>query len=98
MMATFITLQKIKEALRIKHSALDSDILDTIDACLTDLKVCGIQEPKEDDKLVLNVLKLYCRAEFTDDAAKAEKYMERYDKFKACLMMAEGYGGAPREN
>ena len=89
-------LNKIKTNLRISHSALDEDLTDTIEAGLTDLAVCGVQaptpdDPKETDPLILNALKLYCRKEYTDDPEKSAKYQERYDKLKACLMMAEGY-------
>lgn len=87
---------KIKTNLRISHNLLDDDLSDTINACLQDLKVCGVQaptpdDPQETDPLILNAIKLYCRAEYTDDTSKAAAYMERYDAMKSCLMMASGY-------
>lgn len=90
-------LKKIKTSLRISHSALDEDVQDTINACLTDLRVCGVQESKLDsskelDPLILNAVKLYCKKEYTDDTAKAARYQEGYDALKSCLMMAEDYG------
>lgn len=88
-----LTLDKIKMDLRICHFALDSDIDEQIDACLADLKVCGIVEPDENDALILAAIKLWCRANYTDDTVKASDYLKRYDAQKACLMMAEGYGG-----
>ncbi len=89
-------LLKIKNSLRIKHTALDDDVTDSIAACLADLHVCGVQDPAADapqelDPLILNAIKLYCKAEYTDDPAKAAAYLERYNGLKACLMMAEGY-------
>lgn len=89
-------LVKIKNNLRISHTMLDEDLSDTIAACLQDLKVCGVQapvpdDPQETDVLILNAVKLYCRAEYTDDTAKAAAYRERYDSLKSCLMMATGY-------
>ena len=89
-------LLKIKTSLRISHTALDSDLTDTIKAALTDLHVCGVQEPQaadpqELDPLILNAVKLYCKAEYTDDQAKAAAYMERYEKLKGCLMLTESY-------
>ena len=89
-------LTKIKTSLRISHTALDEDVQDTIDACLADLKVCGVQESKLDssqemDPLILNAVKLYCKKEYTDDTAKAARYQEGYDALKSSLMMAEGY-------
>ena len=89
-------LSKIKTNLRISHTALDDDLKDTIAACLADLNVCGVQAPVPDvphetDPLILNAIKLYCRAAFTDDPGKSTAYMARYDAMKSCLMMAEGY-------
>lgn len=86
-------LNKVKTSLRISHNLLDDDLLDTIEACLADLKVCGVQDPGESDPLILNAVKLFCKASYTDDTGKAAAYQARYDAMKSCLMMAEGYGG-----
>ena len=86
------TVVKLKTALRISHSVLDEDIQADVDACLADLKVCGIIAPQEDDALIYNAIKLWCRSLYTDDPAKAAAYLQRYEALKSCLMMAEGYG------
>lgn len=86
------TLTKIKNNLRISHTVLDDDLADTISACLADLRVCGVFDPQTDDPLILNAIKLYCRAEYTADTSKAAAYKERYDALKSCLMMASEYG------
>lgn len=96
-MATKETIAKIKTDLRISHTALDADLSDAIDACLEDLVICGVHNPVETDKTILSVVKLYCRAYYTDDTDKATAYLERYNAMKACLMMATGYGGTPDE-
>lgn len=85
-------LTKIKNNLRISHSALDDDLSDTVEACLRDLQVCGVQAV-ETDPLILNAVKLYCRKEYTDDTSKAAEYQKRYDALKSCLMMASEYNG-----
>ena len=91
-------LAKIKTSLRISHTSLDDDVADTISACLADLQVCGVREEmlSPDDielaPLILVAVKLYCKADYTDDPIKAARYREGYDQLKACLMMAEGYG------
>lgn len=92
----FEILRKVKTKLRISHNVLDEDVEDTIAACLKDLEVCGVQAPASDnlqetDPLILNAIKLYCRAEFTDDTGKAAEYLARYNALKSCLMMADGY-------
>lgn len=86
------TLSKIKLALRTSHNKLDEDIQADIEACVADLKVCGIIHPDESDPLIFNAIKLYCRSLYTDDTAKAAEWLRRYNELKACLMMAEGYG------
>lgn len=86
------TLEKIKTALRISHDRLDDDIGSDIAACLADLHVCGVAYGTEDDPLVLNAIKLWCRAHYTDDPVKGAEYLRRYNSLKSCLMMAEGYG------
>jgi uncharacterized phage protein (predicted DNA packaging) len=96
-------LLKIKNNLRISHSALDDDLGDSIAACLADLKVCGVRTPEPDDPqdfdpLILNAVKLYCRKEYTDDTSKAAEYQKRYDALKSCLMMASEYNGEADAN
>ena len=90
-------LAKVKTSLRISHSVLDEDVADTVGACLADLQMAGILADKLDsvrslDPLILNAVKLYCKASYTDDTAKAARYQDGYDALKACLMLAEGYG------
>lgn len=85
-------IEKIKLSLRINHGKLDADIQADIDACLADLKVCGIIHAPNDDPLIFNAIKLWCRAAYTDDTAKSAEYLKRYESLKACLMIAEGYG------
>ena len=84
-------LLKIKNSLRIKHTALDEDVTDTIEACLADLHVCGVLDTNPADPLILNAVKLFCKAAYTDDTEKAAAYQTRYDALKSCLMMAGGY-------
>jgi hypothetical protein len=86
------TLEKIKLAIRISHSKLDEDIQADIQACLADLKLVGVQYAGEEDPLIFNAIKLWCRSLYTDDTAKAAEWQRRYESLKACLMIAEGYG------
>ena len=90
-------ITKIKLGLRTSHTKLDDDIQADIDACLADLKLCGIIDPKESDPLMFNAIKLYCRSLYTDDTEKGAAYLARYDALKSCLMMAEGYGWVAEE-
>ena len=86
------TLEKIKLTIRISHDKLDEDIQADIDACLADLRLCGIIYAGEEDPLVYNAIKLWCRSLYTDDPEKGAEYLRRYESLKACLQVAEGYG------
>ena len=86
------TLKKIKLALRTGHSKLDEYVQADIDACVADLKVVGVIYATEDDPLIYNAIKLWCRSLYTDDPVKGAEYLRRYNALKSCLMMAEGYG------
>ena len=89
------TLEKIKLSIRRSHNKLDDDLQDDIDACLADLQVCGVVYAGENDPLILNAIKLWCKSLYTDDTNKAAEYRARYEALKSCLMMAEGYGREP---
>ena len=86
------TLEKIKQGLRTTHSKLDEDIQADIDACLADLRLAGVTFKGEEDPLIFNAIKLWCRSLYTDDAAKGAEYLRRYEALKGSLKMAEGYG------
>ena len=86
------TLTKIKQAIRRTHDKLDEDLQADIDACVADLRMCGVVHADESDPLIFNAIKLWCRSLNTDDPAKAAEWRERYEALKASLMMAEGYG------
>lgn len=91
---------KIKTNIRIKHTALDDDITDTIEAALGDLEMCGVNvnlttESGEYDPLILNAVRLFCKVEYTDDTGKAAEYQRRYDSLKSCLMMSGKYREVP---
>ena len=69
---------------------------DNIDACLADLRKVGILESKLDtsagmDPLILHAVKLFCKAEYTDDPAKAARFREGYDGLKSSMMLTEEY-------
>lgn len=91
------TLEKIKLAVRRSHAKLDEDLQADIDACLADLRVAGVVHAGDEDPLIYNAIKLYCRSTNTDDPVKSAEYLRRYEALKSCLMMAEGYGWKAEE-
>lgn len=87
-----VYLNRVKQAIRRMHDKLDEDLQADIEACLADLRTGGVIYADEDDPLIFNAVKLWCRSLETDDPVKAAEYMKRYEALKAGLMMAEGYG------
>lgn len=90
-------LLKVKRTIGISHNKKDDDILDDIEACLADLRACGILDPQETDSLVLRAIKLYCKGHYTEDPAKSAQYLERYDALKGALQSTTGYGFATED-
>ena len=92
------TLNKVKAFIRISHTKLDQAITDDIEACLADLEVHGIVNKNDADPLILNAIKLWCKAIYTDDTAKATEWQSRYVTQRNYLKSAEGYGWeAPKD-
>lgn len=92
------TLEKVKLYLRRSHDRLDEDIQADIDTCLADLRVHGVVHRDENDPLIFNAIKLYCKSMATDDSVKASAYCQRYFALRDCLKVAEGYGWKDESN
>lgn len=86
------TLNKVKAFIRISHDKLNEDIQGSIESCLSDLKMHGVVYKDDTDPLILNAIKLYCKALYTDDTAKAAEYQSRYTALRDSLKAAKGYG------
>ena len=84
-------LESIKLALRIKSSAFDLEILDLINAAKLDLRLSGIIKFEEEDPLILQAVKIYCKANFGLDNKDSEKYQASYDLLKQHLSLCGDY-------
>lgn len=84
-------LEKIKLALRIKSNKTDEDILDLIEACKLDLNTAGVKNIKEDDALIIQAVKLYCKANYGLNNNESEKYSKAYDSLKISLALCGDY-------
>lgn len=86
------TLDKVKKSIRRTHDKLDDDLRDEIEGCLADLKVHGITHKDDTDPLILNAVKLWCKAATAPDTIKAAEYHQRYTALRDSLKVAKGYG------
>ena len=84
-------LEKMKLALRIKSSAFDLEILDLINAAKLDLRLSGIIKFEEEDPLILQAVKTYCKANFGLDNKDSEKYQASYESLKQHLSLCGDY-------
>lgn len=84
-------LEKVKLALRIKSDAFNIEIESLILACKTDLHVSGIQNILENDALIEQAIKLYCKANFGLDNKDSEKYLKSYEMLKTTLALSGNY-------
>lgn len=84
-------LESIKLALRIKSSAFDEEIIELIESSKIDLKISGITNIKEDDPLVCQAIKTYCKANFGLDNKDSEKYQASYESLKQHLSLCGDY-------
>lgn len=87
-------LNDVKIALRISHSALDSEITDLIAACRVDLILAGVKPAKANDNndaAVRMAIKTYCKAHFGYDNPDADRLLEAYNQQKYRLTLAGDY-------
>lgn len=73
-------LEKVKLALRISHSYLDSDIQDTIDAARAEMLRAGVSESVANSELdiVEMALKTYCMYVYANDSKMSEGYFKSW--------------------
>ena len=84
-------LAKVREALRITHNKLDSELQDVIDACKMDLSIAGIKKIDDDDPLIQQAVKTYAKAEYEQDVNKANRLTQAYVSLKISMSLCEDY-------
>ena len=87
-------LDDVKIALRVSHTALDSEITDLMASARQDLILSGVLPPKansETDALVKRAIITYVKAHFGYDNPDADRLLMAYDRLKAHLTLAGDY-------
>lgn len=84
-------LEKIKSSLRVKSNSLNSEIQDLIYSAKLDLKISGVTNIDEEDPLIIQAIKIYCKANFGLDNKDSEKYQKSYDMLKQHLSLCGEY-------
>ena len=83
--------EKVKLALRIRSNSYDIDIYDLIEAAKLDLSISGVKKIDEEDPLIQQAIKTYCKANFGLDNKDSEKYQNAYDMQKQHLSLCGDY-------
>lgn len=86
-------LEKIKLSLKIKSKLFDDDIKDLIDEAKADMNISGISNIKDDDPLIRQAIKTYCKAKFWADNKDSEKYQLSYELLRDHLSLCGEYNG-----
>ncbi len=84
-------LEKVKLSLRIKSDAFNTEISEMIEAAKLDLSISGIKKIDEDDPLIQQAIKTYCKANFGLDNKDSEKYQKSYNMLKEHLSLCGDY-------
>lgn len=84
-------LEKIKQSLRIKNNAFNDEIMDLINACKKDLEIAGVKNIDEEDSLIIQAVKTYCKANYGLDNKDSEKYQASYEMQKQKLSLCGDY-------
>lgn len=87
-------LEKVKLVLRIKTNKLDDEISDLIKSAKVDLSISGVKKIDEEDPLIQQAIKVYCKANFGLDNKDSEKYQKSYDLLKQSLSLCGDYNVA----
>lgn len=84
-------LDEVKTALRLTSDAFnEGELLPLIECCKLDLSVSGVKRITEDDALIRQAIKLYCKANFGNNEDSV-KFQVAYDKLKDSLALCGDY-------
>lgn len=87
-------LDDVKIALRVSHTALDTEISDLIAASRQDLLLAGVLSTKANsntDALIKRCITTYVKAHFGFDNPDHERLVAAYDRLKMHLLLSGDY-------
>ena len=84
------TLDKVRAALRISTTQLDSERTDLIKSAQADLGIAGVTVPSTLDEICTTAIITYCKMHF-GLPEETEWLKKSYDEQKAQLVTATGY-------
>lgn len=87
-------IDTVRQALRIKSTALDSEIMVLIEACKVDMAMAGVSRIDEDDPSFMAACIQYCKANFGQDSegSTRERWERCYKALRDSMSMSREYG------
>lgn len=84
----------VRQALRIKSTAFDTEILILIEACKTDMAMAGVSIIDEEDASFTAACIQYCKANFGQDSegSTRERWEKCYKALRDSMAMSKEYG------
>lgn len=90
-------LDSVKLSLRIIDDDFDSEINDLIEAAIIELNMVGVsKEDFNNDKLILNAIKLYVKAYFGNDNPDSERFIQSFNSMRTHLTLVSRYKGGDK--
>lgn len=83
--------EKIKKSLRISHDLLDDDIQDLIDAAKMKMAISGVFVIDDNDPLVIEAIKTYCKGHIGLMNDEAERYQMSFQSQVEHLALTGDY-------
>lgn len=85
------SLAKVKLALRITHTSLDTEIQASIDAAKAEMARVGMLAVSETDALTIDAIKAYCKYSFASEEGLREAYFISWEYQLECLRKSRAY-------
>lgn len=87
-------IDTVRQALRIKSIALDTEIVVLIEACKVDMAMAGVSRIDEDDPSFMAACIQYCKANFGQDREEStrERWEKCYKALRDSMAMSKEYG------
>lgn len=87
-------IDTVRQALRIKSTALDNEILVLIEACKVDMDMAGVSKTDEEDPSFTAACIQYCKANFGQDTEEStrERWGKCYRALRDSMAMSKEYG------
>lgn len=93
-------LEKVKLALRISHTLLDADIMDTINTARAEMVRVGIDNQKandDSDALIVQAIKTYCLWQYSNDVKMQEGFLKSW-QYQLENLRKSNYGAEENAN